>query len=243
MSSSTPFVSVIVPAYNEEKFIDRPLTSLANQNYPKDKYEVIVVDNKSSDATIEVAKKFHARIIAEHFKGVSAARAAGFKAAKGDIIACTDADAVLPPNWIETFVKQFEKDPTLVAYGGLSNLTSGARSAQFVWNHLIFLMYVIGRIFTGGDLLIGQNMAVRKEAYEKTGGFNPNLIQGEDTDLAMKLHKIGKVKLNMNFKVKASGRRFKNGLIKGMSSYGPTFWGKIFLHRDIHQILPDFREE
>ena len=100
-----PHISVVIPAYNEADFLPRCLGSLQKQvNAPS--YEVIVVDNASTDKTAEVAKKFGARVIHESEPGVVHARQAGLKAAKGDIIVSTDADSFFHEKWL-TFINNF----------------------------------------------------------------------------------------------------------------------------------------
>src|SRR4029077_2365310 len=98
-----PRVSVVVPAYNEEKNLPLALASLLNQEL-KD-FELIVVDNGSTDETPVIAKKLGARVIGENRRGVAHARQAGFLSSKGGIIATTDADTVVPPDWLSRIVR------------------------------------------------------------------------------------------------------------------------------------------
>lgn len=239
--SERPFVSVVICAYNEEKGITNCIAAVKNQTYPKKRYEIVVVDNASTDKTAEVARLSGARVVIEKHKGIAYARQKGSLSAKGEIIAFTDADTLVPKNWLESLIGPFEKDENLVAFGGTYRITTGSPLAKFVINHGMYYLYLFARIITGGWILIGPNMAYRKKAFEKTGGFDTGLLQGEDTDISQKLKKIGKVRLSNDFYVYQSARRFEKGLIKGLISYGLNWPMKVFFHKDTTKKLKDFR--
>lgn len=98
-------VSVVIPAYNEEKFIKKALKSVTNQLVDAD--EIIVVNNNSSDKTVEITRSFSVRIIDEKKQGMISARNTGFDNAKYDIIARIDADVQVPPDWIQRIKRNF----------------------------------------------------------------------------------------------------------------------------------------
>jgi len=234
-------ISVVICAHNEEKGIAKCIEGVKNQTYPKENYEIIVVDNASDDKTAEVAKLSGAQVVSEPNKGIAHARQKGSVSANGGIIAFTDADTQVPKDWLERLTKPFEKDENLVAFGGMYRITTGSPLTKLFINHGMYYLYLLARIITGGWILIGPNMAYRKWAFEKTGGFNTSLSQGEDTDISQKLQKIGKVKVVNSFYVYQSGRRFERGLIKGLMSYGPNWPMKVFFHKDTSKKLEDFR--
>ena len=91
-------VSIVIPTKNEPGFIEKLLESIKNQSYKN--IEVIVVDYKSDDGTVQIARSFGARVIEVSRKGVGYATHVGFENAKGDIIIRTDADAIFPPELI-----------------------------------------------------------------------------------------------------------------------------------------------
>ena len=99
MPTTRPTISVIIPAYNEEKYIARCIASLQKQRVMP--LEIIVVNNNSIDATKAIAQSMGIRVIDETRPGISYARNAGFNAAKGDILARLDADCIAPPTWIQ----------------------------------------------------------------------------------------------------------------------------------------------
>ena len=99
----TPFVSVIVPVLNSEKTIERCITSLLDQDYPMDKYEIIFVDNGSTDHTLKILNNFNKniKILKEPIESSYRARNKGIMNTKGDIIAFTDSDCVADYNEME----------------------------------------------------------------------------------------------------------------------------------------------
>src|SRR3989344_4823515 len=114
-------ISVVIPAYNEEKYISRCLDSLVAQKTHYE-FEVIVVDNNSSDRTDIFAQKYKSRldlkIIKELHQGRGAARASGFAEARGDLILGTEADTQLPSDWIETLCNSLYSSSEIVAVSG-----------------------------------------------------------------------------------------------------------------------------
>lgn len=236
---SKPSVSVVIPAYNEEKYIEKVLQSLTLQTY-KD-FEVIVVDNNSSDSTGKIARKYGARVIFQKKRGLPLARQTGFMIAKGDIIVSTDADAVVQPDWLEKIKKEFDADLNLVGYGGMYRLYSGPVTSRIAVEHGMYYLYSLGRIFSNGWVLIGPNFAVRRDAFLRVGGFDTTLFQGEDIDISQKLQKVGKVVLDKDLYVLVSGRRFKDGLIPGLISYGLNWPAKVFFGKDLTKPLEVIR--
>jgi len=94
-------VSVVIPAYNEESYIGACLNSLANQTLDRRDYEIVVVDGGSEDETVDIAREYADNVIIQHSKGVGGARNDGVEVSSGEIVAMTDADIILPCNWLE----------------------------------------------------------------------------------------------------------------------------------------------
>lgn len=225
-----PRISVVIPAYNEESFIATTLKSILNQTYKN--FELIVVDNNSDDKTGEIAKKFGARVIVEKEKGVAWARQAGFMAARGAIIACTDSDSIVPENWLERIAHEFERDSSLAAFGGVGCLYSGAIDARAAGRYLFPLFWTIDKYLSGGWNLNGFNLAVARDAFLKIGGFRTDMKMGEDIDLAQRLRGIGKVDVDTGFSVYVSGRRYKDGLLSGMMTYAPSYIMRVLFKKE-----------
>src|SRR3990170_3006911 len=97
-----PKISVIVPVYNDAQRIGKCIESLLQQTYPHEKYEVIIIDNGSTDETREVIKKYPVKLLIEDkIQSSYAARNKGIKNAKGEVIAFTDSDCIPGNDWIE----------------------------------------------------------------------------------------------------------------------------------------------
>ncbi|HEM61855.1 MAG TPA: glycosyltransferase, partial [Chloroflexi bacterium] len=165
------FISVVVPALDEEKYIGQCLSSLTAQTYPSDLYEIIVVDNGSTDRTSEIARRFGVNVVHEPQRGVARARHRGTEEARGEIIAGTDADALAPPIWVEEIARTFRSDEALGAVTGPILFRDGSSfdrwSARYVCNWATMLSYTLGR-----GVVSGNNFAVRTSEYWRVGGFN-----------------------------------------------------------------------
>jgi len=101
-------ISVIIPVYNEEKYIEKCLHSLKKQSCKN--FELIVVNNNSTDRSAEIAKKFTKKVLNCKKQGISAARNYGAQKANGDILCFIDADAILDKDWISKVAKSFNKN-------------------------------------------------------------------------------------------------------------------------------------
>ena len=216
----TPLVSIVIPAHNEELFISSALRSLQRQTYTN--FEIIVVDNNSTDSTVEIAKSFNATILREEKLGVIAARQAGFLLAKGEIIATLDADTIAPPEWLERIVKKFNQRPEMAAYGGMYTLYSGPLSARIIFPDIAYLGRLIDRIAHGVWSLPGTNLAVRKEAFLKIGGFDATKKGMGGIDISRRISKLGSVVMDYGHLVSTSGRRYNKGLTHGLFHYAAT---------------------
>lgn len=236
-----PLVSVVIPAFNEEQFMTKALQSLAEQDFTD--FELIVVDNDSTDKTSEIAELFGAKVIHEHRRGVGYARQTGFLAARGAIIATTDADAILPPDWLSRIVDEFHKDKKLVAFGGLYNLYSGPLTARIALFYFAHPAWFLDKVFSGGWGLPGVNLSVRKDAFLQVGGFKMYLALGEDAEISRRLKHVGKVWLDTRFRVQTSGRRYRGGLIAGVMAYIPNGIMRILFKKHTLTKLPTIRSE
>src|SRR5688572_27853971 len=112
-----PFMSVVIPAYNEEHYLSGCLESLQKQTYRRDRFEIVLADNNSKDKTAEIGRKYGAKVIKVRKQGHVFALRAGIESAKGEIVAATDADTIVSPNWLELIEKVF-RDKEVVAVTG-----------------------------------------------------------------------------------------------------------------------------
>ncbi len=200
-------ISVVIPAFNEEAFLPRLLESLQKQTFSFP-HEIIVVDNNSTDQTAAIAKKYGAKVVFEKKRGYAYACNAGFAAATGEIIARADADFVQPKDWLQKIWDAFQKNPTTIALGG-PTYPLESTWLENIFYYPLFLWWQYLLKFLGRGFLF-PNMAVRKNIYTQCGGFDTKLDFGEDTDMCMKLKKLGKVKLVPNVYNYTSIRRLES---------------------------------
>ncbi len=185
MENQTPLVSIIIPAYNEEKYIEPTLKAIKSQTYRN--IELIVVDNNSADNTVKIAKKYADRVVVEKKQGVTYARNRGAKEAKGEILLFVDADTVLEKRCIEEIVRAFS-DPKVVCATVFIKSTG-----KFIYRFLYFISSLfiwLTSFFT--PTFSGMVLICRKNVFEKVGGFDESLITCEDLDLTRKMKKYGK---------------------------------------------------
>ncbi len=220
-----PKVSVVIPAYNEEKYIENSLFSLLKSEQKTNiDYEVVLVDNNSTDKTVELAQKFKSgmnlRIVHEQKVGRGAARAKGFNEAIGDIILSADADTIFYEDWIETLVSEIKID--VVAVTTPCKILDCSPITNLIFNILHPKIMFLYKLFLGHYWLSGFSFGISKSIYVKAGGFDTKLQTLEDLDLSFRVAKLGKIKF-IKKAVIFSGRRFKNGLISGFYDYLHTF--------------------
>jgi cellulose synthase/poly-beta-1,6-N-acetylglucosamine synthase-like glycosyltransferase len=179
---ATPFVSVVIAARNEERNIARCLESIAALDYPADRFEVIVVDDHSQDRTAEIVQR-HAESMGNirlveagdpvaHLLGKMNAVAQGIKHCRGEIIALTDADCVVPPRWLRNTVRYFADD-SIGLVAGFVNLEGANLFHKIQGLDWYFLFGVAaGTIRLGFPITaVGNNLSVRREAYDEVGGY------------------------------------------------------------------------
>lgn len=202
-----PFFSVIIPAFNEEKTISQTLESVLGQNFPRRQYEIIVVNNNSTDKTAAIVQKFPAvKLIHEPKQGYVYALKRGAKEARGKILVFTDADTIVPPDWLSQYQKAY-KDPRVAMVGGGANF-----QPKF---GLIFLIQAFLNFFALiTKIASGFNFSLRRDVYEKIGGFNPQINFHADTDLILRAKKEGKAVFLLKNRVITSSRHYRG--LKGI---------------------------
>ena len=230
-------LSIIIPAYNEEKYVGICLASVLKEiENSKREVEVVVVDNASTDKTSEVAKSFAGvKYVYEAKKGLSQARHSGYLASTGEIIANVDSDSTIPSGWIEKVFVEFEKNPKLVALSGPYLYPEMPKLTNFivhVYYGVGFICHIINHhFFKIGAMLQGGNFILRRTALEKVGGYDTSIaFYGEDTDIARRISKVGLVKFMFSLKMHTSSRRFQEeGIIMTAFRYIINhFWVIIF---------------
>ena len=201
-------VTVLVPARNEEDHIEACIHSLLQQDYPSDKYRVIVIDDQSEDKTAEIVRqlaqqkpdKITLLSVAERPEDVSPkinALRHGIKQSEGELIFTTDADCVAPPEWISSLVRYFEGHVGVVTGTTLLRNNNNTSPRLFGIQFLDFVSHTAcaaGAIGNGKvNNCNGSNMAFRRSVYEDVGGYDSlaHLNSGDDSLLAQKIVATG----------------------------------------------------
>jgi len=207
-------LSIIIPTFNEEKNLGGCIKAL--EKCSSADYEIIIVDGKSTDKTVEVAEKYADRVIIEENKnGLAAARNLGARMSKAKNIAFLDADSVPCRSWIDIVKKNMQGN--IMAVGG--PVYYGKRNYD-IYSNAVFASNKIISKFFDFFFLSGNNSAYNRKFFLKLGGFN-NVIC-EDVDMGKK---IGKYKKNLMFvpemTVRLSSRRFEeNGFLNTLFCWG-----------------------
>lgn len=196
-------VSVIIPAYNEEKSIGSTIRSVFEQTLKP--YEIIVVDNNCNDRTSEIAKEMGVRVIVEKKQGLSFARNAGFDAAKGDVYVKLDADSELGPNSLEDLLKEFTEGNILAS--GLS-LDYGHRAANMLARHIY---RPASKVLLRHEVLFGPCYAIRGDVWVeiKKKVENDDDKIHEDLEMARCISELGDINLLVDEYVQTDPRRLK----------------------------------
>ena len=208
-------ISVVIPAYNEEKYLPLTLQSIKKQSLTP--FEIIVADNNSTDRTAEIAKEYGARVVHVKEQGNVYAMKGGLDAARGDIIAGVDADTVVSTNWIEVINSAFRDDQVVGATG---SIRIADKTAFTSLNNFFYFIFLQINFWLGLPHLVGFNYAVRKDTYHKIGGVNIKYEMSSDVELGLRLKKFGKVVLVKKMQVAPSMRRWEKGWIKTAIQYG-----------------------
>lgn len=181
--------SVVIPAYNEEAHIRATLLSLIDQSLPRTSYEIIVVDNGSTDSTRSIAEQYANKVLSKPDGNVGAVRNYGIRHAKGDFIVCTDADCIFDTEWLETGVHLLKNNPDSVFGGGLKPSLNGG------WVERLWLLNPGGKAVQQKSLM-GSCIFVRRKHFDSVDGFLVDITSGEDSDFSARLEQEG-VKVSM----------------------------------------------
>jgi len=214
MVDDWPFVSIIVPVYNGSRTINALLASLLALDYPAERREILIVDNKSTDDTRERAQRYSVTLLDEtEVQSSYAARNRGIEAARGEVLAFTDADCVVEPTWLKRLLADHEEP----RWGGFAGSRKAYPPANLIERYCaqgwlfdpLCLQQPFFRADSIGERLCSQvpvldyrshislptglinsytaNVAYRRIVFEKIGYFDQRMNSGGDLDLAWRL--------------------------------------------------------
>ncbi|MBI5742122.1 MAG: glycosyltransferase [Nitrospirae bacterium] len=219
-----PFVSIIIPVRNEEDYIQSCLHSVTKLDYSKEKYEVIVVDNNSTDSTREIVSRFNDVIVLEKKTGtIGTVRNFGARHARGEIIAFLDGDCVPDPQWLNIAITTLMTLRNVTVVGGIIALEKERSWIEEYWINYLNSKYQtkINYVSTISSFCF----VIKKETMEDIGGFNEQLITCEDSDLGYRISQTGRklivhkdIKVNHLRNAKTSWEFFGRQLWQGRAN-------------------------
>jgi len=200
-----PLVSIVIIAYNEEKYIGNTLKSLAAQTYHN--FEAVLVDDHSTDSTMQIAQSFSTlfplRIVQKEVRGCSRSRNYGAANSNGDIILFIDADIILPPDFLEKSLQEFASQKLSIAFFDFNPITDKAIDHYMTWIYRIWLK--ITQYFN--PRAIGSCIMVDKKLHRRIL-FDETVVMAEDFDYVRRAVKYGKFRMINNPRYLVSWRRF-----------------------------------
>lgn len=233
-----PKVSVLIPAYNEEKYICHVLSALLEQDYPH--FEIIVANNASTDQTALLVEAFiaaHAdapiKLVHELQQGTNYARECARKHATGSVIAQIDADCIPSKNWISKGLRYLIRSRR-VAITGPYDYFDGRPLMRYTTLFTQCLTYPMTNELVQatqrGAILIGGNAFIRASALQMAGGYNTELtFYGDDVDLGARLSRMGHVLYAPQLVMRTSSRRYNAlGFWQVNKKYQDCFWKLVF---------------
>ena len=173
---------------NEEKFIESCLKSILDNSYPKEKYEIVCIDNGSTDKTKELAKKYTTSVYSIPDKTISYLRNYGAKKAKGEYLAFVDADCIVDRLWMEAASVYF-KNENIVCFGSTPGIPVDTTWVQKTW----YLNKGMRKDVQEVEWLESMNLFVKRDKFMEIGGFNESLVTCEDVDLCYRISKKYKI--------------------------------------------------
>jgi glycosyltransferase involved in cell wall biosynthesis len=243
MHQQQPRFSVVIPAYNEEEFISDCLGSLAQQDFAEP-FEIIVVDNNSTDRTAEIARSTGATVVREETRGVCWARQCGTLAASGEIVISTDADTTFGPGWLSRIEQAFREDPERVAVAGPCRFVDAPMWGRVYAWALFGLVHLISRITGRVPYVSATNIAFRRSVWT---GYDTRATQGGDeVGLMRQLRSRGRVAFDLGNPTFTSSRRLYRGLfynifVTCLFYYVMGYWVNRLFGRTLVGMAPSFR--
>ncbi len=235
-----PKVSVLVPAFNEEKYIERALSALMLQDYPN--FEIIVADNASTDNTSLLVKQFietrtirsiPVLLVHENRQGTNFARECARQAATGSVIAQMDADCIPRADWIRKGVTYLCKNKRAAVTGPYDYFDGSMlmRNFSLLSQKIVYpVTSALAQLSGRAAILIGGNAFIRADILEIAGGYNTSLtFYGDDIDMGKRLSRFGKVVYVNSLVQLSSSRRYKaNGFWEVNKRYQTCFWNLVW---------------
>ncbi len=213
MTDKKPYISVVIPALNEEKYIRNCLDSFRKQSFID--FEILVIDGGSKDNTISIAKKYGAKVFSLSGSNICQARQRGLKEASGEIYVGADADNIYPKDHLQRIADNFVKYKDAVAVVGGGIFEKNPAWTYYLWRLIYFLINLFYRL-TGYVLYAPAfNISYKKDVFLKIGGYTTYLdYGGDELDVLSRLRRVGKIIFDNKLNSYASSRRTREGILK-----------------------------
>jgi glycosyltransferase involved in cell wall biosynthesis len=213
-SAERPRLSIIVPAYNEERWLGACLESLLAQT--ETRFELIVVDNNSSDGTLGIARRYCKEVLREPRKGYHHAVRRGVQASQGVFVAVCDADTRYDSDWVRTLYRLLDEraaDGRLVGVYGSVDFHDGGLVYRNLVRFFCFSVFMRLMLLAGIHVCNGFNFAFRRDAFDQVGGYDARTYDkvGLDIDLGRRLQAVGRLEFVPKLKARTSMRRIVDG--------------------------------
>lgn len=223
MSRQKPFFSIIIPAHNEENYLPETLSTLRSSlKKIEESYEIIVVDNNSTDSTAKIARKFKTKLVSEEERKIARVRNRGAREAKGDWIIFLDADSLLEEQLLKKILEHIHSGEiigggALVDFSGPAPLP--ARWGLAGWNFISRTL----------KLAAGSLVFVKTGVLKSSGGFNESVYASEEIWLSRKLHREARKRgkkfvIITEYSIRTSPRKFHR-----FSTFQQLRWLGMFL--------------
>lgn len=177
-------ISIIVPCYNEELFLPLLFNAIEKLDTTNVSYEVIIVDNGSSDKSVVIAKNHNAVVLIKHKGNISALRNFGAKIANGSLLAFLDADCIPGSKWLEEAYKYVER-PDVGIFGSIPHCPKDGTWVEKAW------LATIPHGINDTGFLCTANMFIKQNVFTLVNGFNERLSTGEDYDICQRILQTG----------------------------------------------------
>jgi glycosyltransferase involved in cell wall biosynthesis len=206
ITTESPLISIVISAYNEEKYIAKLLESIKIQNYKN--FEVIVVDDNSEDETINVAKKFETdiplKVVIKKIRGVAGSRNYGADLSRGELILFLDADVILTEKFLEKNIQAFKKLKLSSAFVDFKPISHYKIDLIIAWVYRLWLKLV--QYFNPRGP--GFCLLIHRDLHKKMH-FDETVIMAEDFDYVRRGAMLGKFRILTGYPVLVSWRRFE----------------------------------
>lgn len=236
-------LSIIIPTLNEEKVLKQTIESLRKLNMYE--YEIIVSDGKSTDSTLEIAKKYADKVMSytgEARQNIAMGRNLGASIAKGDYLVFIDGDVIIPDinNFFIKALSLFEKKKLV----GLTVYVKVFPEMSTLSDRLIFgainnSHYFLNNFLNVGSA-IGEFQMIKKETFKKLNGYNEKIVVGEDKDMFSRLSKTGQVYIEPSLAVLHTSRRAHNVGWASLVAFWlkNTLYLKLYKHSSVDEWKP-----